>query len=149
MCVKTRCLTQGNKAKQLDATLSHTAHPGPVQAIPHIDSGKNSLQLWVGAFECPHLIHRHAEICKTNVRGKPDTGTAGHVERKRTDSKKSVLGIGGSIARRELCVVWDSYLRSLLLVRALFCIDVCTFVFGTFCYSFSGSLSFTGLSVFV
>ena len=56
------------------------------------------------------------------------TGTAGHVERKKPDLKKSELGIGGSIARHELCIVWDSYLRSLLLVRALFCIDVCTFV---------------------
>ena len=88
-------------------------------------------------------------MSKTNVRGKPDTGTAGHVERKRTDVKKSDLGIGGARARRELFIVWDSYLRSLLLVYAFFCIDVYTFVFGTFYYSFSGSPSVTSLSVLV
>ena len=77
------------------------------------------------------------------------TGTAGHVERKKTDLKKSDLGIGGARARRGLFIVWDSYLRSLLLVCVFVCVDVYTFVFETFYYLLSGLLSFTGLSVFV
>ena len=136
MCVKTRCITRGNKAKQLDATLGHTAYPGPVQAIPHVVTGQNPLHLWVRSFECPHLIPGHEEISKTNVRGKPDTGTAGHVERKRTDVKKSDLGIGGARARRELFIVWDSYLRSLLLVYAFFRIDVYILFSGYFTIRF-------------